>query len=229
MALIQFGAIVTNIRGKVGGSVFSNNIAGATVRNKSLPKRRTTDQKSLVNNLWQYLTQVWLVLTSGLRQPWEDYALNFTFHNKLGAPVAAKANIVFSTTNRFYYYINNNIILAPFTFEPPPVASLQAVSFNVTLPEAKMFFTPVPIDVYVFVYATRPYGLGKRSFMEKRVRYIKHQLLLAGDSEVDFYDEYVAIFGVPPVGQSVLTARRTVNPNCYSWGVLQYFEIQVTD
>ena len=59
MALIQLGAIVTMIRGKQKGTVFSANTSGAVMRNKSIPTRQTYQKRSRINNQWKFHTQVW--------------------------------------------------------------------------------------------------------------------------------------------------------------------------
>lgn len=227
MALISFGTIVTNIRGKVGGSVFSNSPAGPVVRNKSLPKRRTTDVKSAYNNLWQYLMQSWLFIGAGNQAAWEAYALNFTFHNKLGVAVAANPNLVYAATNYYLYLFTGTFADVPGTFLAPPIASVTSWNMSTSGPDYGIDFTPLVADCGIVIYATPPYTRGKRKFMEKRIQQIGTYQMLATYDHIDFTGMYTAKFGEAPYGTSVLIAIRRINPFSLAWGPLQFFEADV--
>lgn len=228
MALISFGTIVTNMRGKVGGSVFSANSAGATVRNKTIPKRRTTDIKSATNNLWQYFMQVWLTLSASDQDDWNAYALNFTFHNKLGVPVLAKGNVVFAATNFYYFTFNEVPLLVAPLYVPPPAASLSASGCNVGSMLFELIFTPLVADTIFWIYATPSYTKNNRIFNEKRVRYIGFKTVALGDDTVSFWSEYVARFGTPIVGQKILVAWRRMDFTGWAWSPMQYIEVKAT-
>lgn len=228
MALISFGSIITNMKGKVGGSVFSANSSGATMRNKSIPKRSTTDRRSLVNNFWQYITQAWLTIGIVSQGNWETYAANFTFHNKLGVPVAAKGNIVFSITNYYTDLWGVGFVQDPGTYLAAPNASLGAYGMNLTSNIYALFFTPLVADTNFVIYASKPYTFGKRAFMEKRLLKIQINTLLATESDIDFTTNYQTVWGTPPAGSFVLVAWRRINPLSFVWSPLQYIEIEVT-
>ena len=229
MALISFGTIVTNIKGKISGSVFSANQAGPTLRNKTMPRRSTTDTRSATNNMWQSFTQYWLKLSQAQRQNWIDFAPNFTFHNKLGVPVAAKGNIVFATCNFFHYTVTGGILINPEVYVGPPLWSLSAGAIDITTSTMKLFFTPANEAMAFFAYATISYRDGKQTIMQTRIKLIGWYGINPFDNEVDLWANYVAKFGVPKAGQIVTISWRRVNLDCWSWSPMQFFSLTVNE
>lgn len=227
MALISFGTIVTDARGKVGGSVFSRNQAGNVIRNKSIPKRRTTDIKSRYNNVWQYYSQLWLTLSPSEQADWENYATNFTFHNKLGAAVAAQGNIVFAVCS----YYNALALKSPFSGAPTYAAPAAVDNIVVTsqLSDQPFYlnFDALAADVNLRLYASPWYRQGKRAFMEKRVNSILFSTLVATNDALDWGAQYIARYGTPPVGSYILLAIRRIHPDSQAWSSLQYIETEV--
>lgn len=77
MAQIKFGAFVTDMRGKIGGSVFSKNKNGAYAKNKVTPSNPQSGAQMAVRNLLAGFAQQWRTLTETTRQGWIDGAVNF--------------------------------------------------------------------------------------------------------------------------------------------------------
>ena len=85
MALIKFGGGILEMRGSIGGNVFSRNRSGAYVRARTKPVNPKTQRQSAVRALMAAVTAAWLaVVTAVQRTTWKTYASNVTSTNKLG-------------------------------------------------------------------------------------------------------------------------------------------------
>lgn len=88
MALVQLGGGVHDIRGSIGGTVFSRNRFGNYIRSRITPVNPASSRQNLIRAVIQDLAQRWSsALTQAQRDQWEVYAANITRQNKLGAQI----------------------------------------------------------------------------------------------------------------------------------------------
>lgn len=78
MAKIKLSAIVSEMRGKLNGSVFSKNRGGAYLRTKVTPVNPQSLAQGLVRNTLTNLSQAWRGLTEAERTAWNTAVSNFT-------------------------------------------------------------------------------------------------------------------------------------------------------
>lgn len=84
MALIKTGGGVAEIRGAIGGTVYSRNRYGAYARNKSIPINPNTEAQSEVRSIMSILQTLWAALSVEQRDSWNNYAANVPVVNRLG-------------------------------------------------------------------------------------------------------------------------------------------------
>jgi len=85
MALIKFGGGITEMRGSIGGNVFSRNRSGAIVRQRTTPVNPQTNRQSAARAIMASVAATWLgVLTAVQRTAWNLYAASVPATNKLG-------------------------------------------------------------------------------------------------------------------------------------------------
>ena len=78
MAKIKLSAIVSEMRGKLNGSVFSKNRGGAYLRTKVTPVNPQTLAQGLVRATLTNLSQAWRSLTEAQRLAWNGAVSSFT-------------------------------------------------------------------------------------------------------------------------------------------------------
>lgn len=228
MALISLGPVVTNIKGKFNGSVFSANSAGNTIRTKYIPRRKTTFRRSRQNGLWKYLTQSWLALTPAQQSQWNAYAANFTFQNKLGAPVAARGNIVYATTNFYYYTFHSGAIMSvpPLFYTPAPV-SLGSWVLSAGSDLFETYWTPPPEDTFMTIYASKPYRPGSPVFNERRILFFQGEFCDTSFSFADFFTNYTTYVAPLKAGYNIQFATRRIHRVSYAWSPFTYTEMEI--
>lgn len=88
MALVKLGGGVADIRGSIGGTVFSRNRFGAIARNRTIPVDPGTSLQSAVRALMGQVRDAYFnTLTDAQRQEWETYAANVEMTNRLGETI----------------------------------------------------------------------------------------------------------------------------------------------
>lgn len=230
MALIQLGAFVTKIRGKINGSTFSANIAGQTVRNKTIPKSAASSARSNANNKFSYFNSLWLDINPSYRAAWAFYAQNFLFYNKLGEAVTPKANLVFATTNMYHKEVTGNIITAPPVFVTPEVIDDAIQGIRVSLQTAVSHWTVIDNGCLVSMFISPPFWHGKEKIMQARIAKIYPLFPVTNLTPIlDFSTEFWAKYPWAQVGMKVWFAWRRVQPNCYAWSPFEYHLVTITN
>ncbi len=84
MALIKTASIISDIRGKIKGTVFQKSAGGLTVRSQTTPINKNSNRQTKTRNFTNILQQEWRLLSTTERQTW----LQFTNFN----PIQQKRN-----------------------------------------------------------------------------------------------------------------------------------------
>src|SRR3989304_8150625 len=100
MAKIIFGDIITDMRGKIGGAIYSRNGSCSYKKNFTMPTNPQTEAQSIVRAVFAAIMQAWgNTLTALERLSWSDGRLNFPFTNNLGQTYYLSASQLFTKLN----------------------------------------------------------------------------------------------------------------------------------
>jgi hypothetical protein len=100
MANIKLGAIVTDIRGKLGGTVFSRGGGGSIVRNWTKPTNPRSNRQEVNRAAISSITYRWnKTLTQDQRDDWNTYAANTPWVNSLGQAIVMTGIAAFVRLN----------------------------------------------------------------------------------------------------------------------------------
>lgn len=101
MALVKFGAGITDMRGSIAGTVFSRNRYGNYARGRTVPVNPNSDRQQAVKNIMADLVNAWSqILTPADRALWGTYAAATNFVNKLGETI---------TLTGYNHFVRSNI------------------------------------------------------------------------------------------------------------------------
>ena len=110
MATVLYGGGIAEVRGSVGGTVFSKNRYGHYMRNRTTPVNPQTNRQNTVRSIVQYLAQAWSnVLSAANIAAWEVYAASIVRTNKVGATMKLTGFNHFIRSNAFI--LQNNLSL----------------------------------------------------------------------------------------------------------------------
>ncbi len=205
MAKVKFSALISEMRGKLNGSVFTKNRYGSALRNKITPVNRRTTYQQSVKSLFTYYTQKWRSLTPDQHKAWNSVVEDFKRNNIFGDSVKP-------TGSNLYCELNANLaIISESELTNPPlqrviegVKSFKIdVNSTVGAERFDIIFDPTStnIEVYHLIYATRCYSPGK-SFIQNEYRLIGY-IEPDSDSPYDALTSWTDRFGPLVSGQKV--------------------------
>lgn len=100
MALVKYGGVAIDVRGKIAGNVFSRNSYGSYIRALTKPVNPNTSMQQTIRGVMQSITTRWnQTLTAAQRAGWSTYAAAITWQNRLGDDIALTAFNMFVRSN----------------------------------------------------------------------------------------------------------------------------------
>jgi hypothetical protein len=84
MASIKLGSIASDIRGSIGGTVFSRNGGGAYAKQRIKGTNPSSTAQQFVRSIISSMYAAWAALSDPVRTGWATYASNVTLVNRLG-------------------------------------------------------------------------------------------------------------------------------------------------
>ena len=212
MALVKFGAGVSEMRGKEGGVIYSRNAYGSYIKAKVSPVNPQSIRQQEERSLMGTLSQLWSTLSSAKVDSWDNLGAQVTRVNRFGDSTNYTGFSLFMRLNR-----NLNMCgLSAITDAPvPPTLPefvLGALQVNATTPAISIAFTPtIPSGMYLAIYMTNNIVTG-RKFVKNYYRFIITKLEQTS-----------------PYTTGLLVAWNAVFPNVLVEGAKIYFKCKVID
>jgi hypothetical protein len=211
-AKIKFGDVVTDKRGKQGGTVYSRNKGGAYTRNKVTPSNPNTAAQTAVRSRLAGFSSGWRALTALQRQQWNDAVTNYPYTDVFG-------DTYFLSGQGLYNALNSSLIAAgasAITEPPAPGATVPLATVAITMakgvPALSIAFTvsPIPAGQAIIVKATQGLSPGK-NFVSSELSQIT-VMAAAQTTPFNGLAAYVAKYGaVPAAGMKVFFEFYAVN------------------
>jgi len=193
--LIQFGSIVSDARGKLGGSVFSKNAFGANAFSFQKQVVRRFNASQVRRSRFGYFAQRWKALTQAQRDSWIAAALTVTFTNRFGVAYNPTGFSLFQSCSINRYNAGGaNFTTAPAMTYPDPLPSLSLLWVsNVPLLFVDFAAAYDGTNNPVSVFASQRFSDG-RAFTNRTLLFLKLSTgVLAGAT--DYSTEYDNAFG----------------------------------
>jgi hypothetical protein len=99
MPQVKFSGLVTDMKGKAGGSVFSSNKQGAYMRNNKWGGGRKSQRWDASKSKLASLANTWKSLNPNEQQAWNDAAADYPFTNKFGEQYIGSGYQVYMSLN----------------------------------------------------------------------------------------------------------------------------------
>ena len=181
MAKVKFGSGVADIRGSIGGTVFSRNSSGAYMREKVSPVNPNTPRQSVIRGRLTLLSKNWQTLSKGLRTAWKNFANEHPITNAFGAQVTLSGALMYNRVNSVILNLGGIIInTPPPNFEVPEFELVQIQTVGAD-PEFGVDFEAVPAVPGLHMQASiaGPHSPGKE-FVKNLLRFIGSADVSAG-------------------------------------------------
>lgn len=210
MAVLKFGALVTEIKGSIGGTTFRMKGATPVIYNKPLRSNRSRNN---VNNRSMDLGSlfgIWSTLSSTVRDDWNYQATLFTFPDKFG-------NLRNLTGRQLFVKLHAQSLNFAGNINPTTLSSsittpiLNRIDAFVGLGTCTLFLTNAQGMGQMFIGIRRCSSVTNPRPQE-RIRVI-HQASSFMQSTFNFYSSFVSAGFVPIVGDYYLCNFYIVNPS----------------
>jgi len=211
MAKVKFSALVSEMRNKLNGSVFSKNRGGNYLRNKVTPSNPQTSHQVAVRARLTSFSQQWRSLTQTQIAAWRSAVGNFSKTDIFG-------DIRHPSGINLFVKLNVNLArigVASLTDPPAPgtveaVTSIIVTASSIT-PSLSVAYlpTPVPANTKLVVSATPLESAGK-NFVKSEFRDIAI-INAATASPYNALAAYTARFGALIAGQQVFFKLTPIN------------------
>lgn len=195
MAIIRYGAGVTEIVGSIGGWTFQKNPTGNIIRLRPRQKKNPTEKQSIArNNHIKYL-QEYQALSLEKKQLWRDYA---ELHNKENAFAQTKkltGQNWFESTNHRLKSTNQAEIKIPPTYELP--VTVPSYSINLTKDKFEIVLDGPFYILYtsLIISTTYPVSLITKNIQASyRLTYIENSM---GYTIIDITEYFKATHKIP--------------------------------
>lgn len=195
MAKAKYGAMMVDLRGKLGGHVASKNRSGAYFRTKVTPVNPQTSSQVNARAIFTNFSQGWRALTEAQRDAWNAAVVNFTGTDVFGDIKNPSGINLFVRLNS----ILDHAGAASLTLPPALTSSPEFVTFTAVAAEGAQSFsigfapTPVPANVAYKVEATAQVSQGK-NFLKNQFRTVQY-FPAADATPTSIATAYIAKFG----------------------------------
>lgn len=211
MAKVKFGMMMTDASGKLGGQVFSKNRSGNYVRTKTTPSNpQSVAQQEIrailasVSSGWSDLTQSQRASFNNAVDAWKKTDIFGDLKKPTGKNLYTALNINLSTITEPLVSVAPEKVEIPYLAVTDVDGSIAGETISVTAEGSA-------VGMFVSVSATAPQSAGTSYFKGK----FRRILAVAGAdiNTTDFYQAYIAIFGVPAVGANIAFSFKVIAPN----------------
>jgi hypothetical protein len=199
MAKFLPGIAFAQIRGSIGGTVFSANSNGVYTRNRSKPVNPNTQAQQDARNLLSGVASSWKLLTDAQRQTWKDQVANYPYIDSLGQIKQYTAMQLYMAVNQ--RLTNAGLAMISTIGAPVSIPELQALTATGDVSDSKLEVTvtingstTTPANTRVNVYATAPLSAGKSFLARPDFRRIA-TINASTPTPINLYTNYVNVFG----------------------------------
>jgi hypothetical protein len=217
MARVQYGAMITALKGNVGGSTFQNGNSCKVLRNKGYKVGSSTQARQSANKQVFSQAQRWRTLADVDKQTWLGLVGTWIFYDKFGNAYNANSYQIFVAYNAALLSINEAVVNTP---SSPVVSALLANPvivyslsghFNLTVTATTGWQQQVQF------FASRPLSPGINNNNAK-LRFIDNMQTNSTNTQ-DMESPYTAIFGTPTVGSKIVV-KLVVRVNSYPYAAI---------
>ena len=140
MARIQFGALITEITGSIGGFTFQKNRSGSIVRLRPSGTKKVSEKQSVQRAKHLSFLSLWQNLTFLQKSSWNDFAVLHPKINSFGQEKVLSGLNWFESVNQNLQAIGQSIVSVPPVYALPTAP--ENYVFIVSATEFKIIFQP---------------------------------------------------------------------------------------
>ena len=160
MAIIQTGAVIADVRGKIGGAVFQKSAAGLTLRNKTNAVNVNSALQNKTRGIIKNVHNSWQGLTDSGRATWTAYAKFWNLKQKNIIGNAINGQQLFLKINTKFLQYNQPLLTIPAFTKLLPQATVLSLTWGGGVMTVTSTPAAIPGDVFFYIKITGPKSLS---------------------------------------------------------------------
>lgn len=201
MARVQYGTIVTEIKGKNQGHVFQGGNVGFVLRSKGYTPGISSQARNQANTYLTTQSSRWRLLTDAQRNAWGALAPDWLFYNKFGAAYQGNGFQIFNSYNTNLLNLTQPTVDDPGAVRSAADPGTVDFDWGDTNGARVTFGNTGTANQYMLLFAAAPASAGRNS------NHARYRLIDAvdinGQDTIIFTSDYTAIFATPDYGQRI--------------------------
>ncbi len=209
MALVKLSGVVSDIRGKIGGTTFKNSSAGLVMQTSTSPVNKNSLTQNIQRGIINDLQQQWILLTDEQRACWVLYTKLFPIKQKNINGNVINAQQTFIKVNAPFRLYNIPIIIDPVL--TPSVLTNVAVPIMLTPGILAVLGQKAYVSADEFVVLSMTYPKPP-TVNNPGTTYKSIIFATVNSSTINITTEYTDLFGrLPIVGEKVFYKSHIVD------------------
>jgi len=205
MARVEYGGIVTALRGSIGGLTFQQNKSGGIVRVRPVQKRYVNPLQSARIAEFQKVVGIWSTMTVSEKEAWGTFASSHTYIDYWGEEKELSGYNWFLSANSNLVLVEETPNIAPPSWTTP----LAVPEFDVVLTSTHMYVTWSPEflheNEHMIVYTSSI--TNRTSTSDRSALRMTNIAPVGGSTAWNFQNEWPSVHGISmpiPGGTSTL-------------------------
>ena len=182
MALVNFSALVTSVKGSVGGITFSSTRSGTAVKRRLTGRKSVSSKQLRALSLNKQSLTDWSILGFGPRQSWSDYASVYTFTDRFGVTKALTGLNWFVLVNYNRVFFGLSVVTVPPTHVLPDSLPSFFLTMDATSMVVEWSTTVDDSTTAIMVFASGP--------TKSQAQYNRGKYLLLGLITSDYSNSF---------------------------------------
>lgn len=211
-ARVKYGAIITELKGSVGGQTFQSCRGGFILRSKPISPKVRTPLQSQIRTITARVAQSWRGLSAAQRATWDAVAPSYPYSDKFGDPGTLSGYELFMRAN-FYLTAGGHSTLSAGSlpdvlWDPSTLSMVSSVAHT----QLDLVWTGgnLSAGMRAILKLSPPLSAG-RSYRKSDL--ISADFFTAGQSSpYDLWSKCIALFGqAPKVGEQFFAGLQVVS------------------
>jgi hypothetical protein len=211
MAKIKFSALMSDMRGKLNGSVLSKNRGGSYIRNKVTPSNPQTTAQMSVRGIFAGIASAWSTLTESQRLSFNNKVSQYASTDIFGDIRNPSGKALFQKLNQNLSISNQATLTSCPDSAAVPFANVTSATIEVGESDFIVTYSGNTTGSKVVIWATPQLSQGT-TFVKNKLRQLE-VFTGANAGTPNVYGAYVAKFGAIAEDANIYVGIRTINEN----------------
>lgn len=159
MAVIKYNALVSELKGSIGGSTFQKCGQSLSVRSNPSHKKCFTQSGQNLRNTFLLVADYWRALTLAQKQAWAAVASTYPTYDKFGNPIVLNGYQIFMYVNMPLANADIQVVTTAHAYTPFALFGATMSDMALSAASVSPQFAGTPDNDYAFIiYFSQPYS-----------------------------------------------------------------------